>query len=155
LDLPVHLAAGQRVFNDDKKSFPAITDLQYARLTPVDSNWVKFPKMTTFKIFFDAPIEISSVSFSALRYTISGIYPPKKVWVRGAGTDRKYHSLATLEQSEVAAQQGRNKVDNRLTFPSTKLQSLLVHVWTHDIIPEGHHMAGARGRMYVDELVVE
>jgi len=154
LDFPVHKAAHQLVINDHQKRMPKLTDLQYARLTPVDPNWLQLPKMTTFHLILDGPKEISSVQFSALRYTISGIYPPTKIWVRGAGVDGKYHSLVTVEQPEVAAIQGRNKVNNRITFPPRQLERFQIHVWTHDVIPAGHHLAGSRGRMYVDELVV-
>ncbi|MFT6131024.1 MAG: hexosaminidase [Neolewinella sp.] len=155
LDLPVHKAAHQLVVDAAKQELPALTNLQYARFTPVDSNWTKFPNEALFDLVFDTLTKVSSLQFSTLRYTISGIYPPETVEVLALGSDGKFQSLATLQQTDEVERQGRNKVVSRLTFPEVELLKLRVLVKTYGTIPEGHHKAGSRGRMYVDELVVE
>ncbi len=158
LDLPVHLAAGRPVTEDSGKELPQLTNLQYARLTPVDTNWHKFPgNEATLTLDLGTPTTISSVRFSTLRYTISGIYPPTSVEVWGAGpaSNGAFVQLATLDQAAEAAVQGRNKVPSVLPCSPTEISRLQVRMKTHDIIPAGHHRAGARARIYLDELVVE
>jgi hexosaminidase len=157
LDLPIHLAAGTSVKDPTGQSIPKLTNLQYSRLTPVDTNWHKTGNDLTFTLSFDEPTAVSSLHFSTLRYTISGIYPPETVEIFGAGpaSKGKFVSLATLDQGEEAAVQGRNKVPSSLQFPATKVTALQVRMKAYDTIPKGHHKAGSKARIYLDELVVE
>jgi hexosaminidase len=157
LDLPIHLAAGKSVKDLAGQPIPKLTDLQYSRLTPVDTNWHKTGNDLTFTIPFAEPTAVSSLSFSTLRYTISAIYPPEMVEVFGAGptSKGKFVSLATLDQSEEAAIQGRNKVPSSINFAPTELTAIQVRLKAYSKIPEGHHRAGDKARIYVDELVVE
>ncbi|MEM9258427.1 MAG: family 20 glycosylhydrolase, partial [Bacteroidota bacterium] len=76
LDLPVHLAANVEV-SQQKKTLAKLTDLQYARLTTADTNWQALPYEATLQLDFEEPTTVSSLRFSALRYTISGVYPPQ------------------------------------------------------------------------------
>jgi len=156
LVLPVHLAADQLVTDARGKSLPKLTNLQYARLTPVDTNWHKFSgNEATLTLQFEEPTEVNSLQFSTLRYTISGIYPPETVEVLGANAGAKFRSLASLDQSGEAELQGRNKVISRIDFPATEVTRLRVKMKTFGQIPSGHHKAGSRARIYLDELVVE
>jgi hexosaminidase len=157
LDLPVHLGSMFLAVDDRGNAVPKLTNLQYARLTPVDTNWHKTSNDLTFTLAFDQPTEIGSLQFNTLRYTISAIYPPETVEVLGAtsASNGKFISLATLDQREEAAIQGRNKVPSVLRFELTELVALKVRIKAFEKIPEGHHRAGDKARIYIDELVVE
>ncbi|WP_020570420.1 beta-N-acetylhexosaminidase [Neolewinella persica] len=157
MDLPVHLAANRPVKDTNGQSVPKLTDLQYSRLTPVDTNWYKTDNDLTLTVTFDEPTTISSLSFSTLRYTISAIYPPEVVQVFGApsGGKRIFLPLAKLDQAEEAAVQGRNKVRSTINFSPTEVTAIQVRLKAFDSIPEGHHRAGDKARIYLDELVVE
>ncbi|MEM9929410.1 MAG: family 20 glycosylhydrolase, partial [Bacteroidota bacterium] len=156
LPLPIHAAANRPVRERGKQALPKLTNLQYARLTPVDTNWHKFPGNTAeFTIDLEEPTTVSSLKFNTLRYTISAIYPPHSVQVWGAGSDGKYRELAAAYPTEIAAQQGRNKVPTTLEFDAVELTSLRFKLTAYDRIPEGHHRAGGRARIYLDEVVVE
>ncbi|WP_273445688.1 beta-N-acetylhexosaminidase [Neolewinella agarilytica] len=156
LDLPIHKAAGMAVADAEGKALPKLSNLQYARLTPVDTNWHKFPaNEVTLTLQFDEPTEVSSLQFSTLRYTISGIYPPVEVEVLGAAAGANFSSLASLDQAAAAALQGRNKVSSQIDFPAAEVTRLRVKLKTFNSIPAGHHKAGSRARIYLDELVVE
>jgi hexosaminidase len=155
LDLPIHKAANQRIVDAKKRAVPKLTDLQHARLTPVDTNWYKSGNEFLFTLSFDEPTTVSSLSLSTLRYTISAIYPPHTVEVLGAAAGAKFSSLGTLDQADKAAKQGRNKVSSTLTFASTEVTAIQVRLKAYSKIPEGHHRAGDKARIYLDELVVE
>lgn len=157
LDLPVHTGSHSLAVDGKGNAIPKLSDLQYSRLTPVDTNWHKTGNDLTFTLAFDTPTNVSSLQFSTLRYTISAIYPPETVEVFGAsaGSNGKFVSLATLDQKEKAAIQGRNKVVSALSFPETELTALQVRIKGYSSIPEGHHRAGDKARIYLDELVVE
>ncbi len=164
LDLPIHKAAGMAVTDAEGKALPKLSNLQYARLTPVDTNWHKFPaNEVTLTLQFDEPTEVSSLRFSTLRYTISGIYPPETVEVLGtsagsvgaAAAGAKFVPLGALDQTDEAALQGRNKVGSQIDFPAMEVTRLRVKMKAFNPIPAGHHKAGSRARIYLDELVVE
>jgi len=155
LDLPIHLAANSTVKDRSRKTIPKLTDLQYARLTPVDTNWHKTGNELLFTLSFAEPTTVSSLNFSTLRYTISAIYPPHTVEVLGAAAGAKFSSLGALDQADEAALQGRNKVSSALQFPPTEVTALQVRLKAFAKIPKGHHRAGGKARIYLDELVVE
>lgn len=155
LDLPVHRAAGLRVANAGAKALPDLSDLQYARLTPVDSNWVRLGDEAELFIDFEEATEISSLRFHTLRYTISGIYPPVSVEVSAVGGEESPRVLAQVSQTDEANRQGRNKVETKLTFDPVVVSRLRVRLKSHQPVPEGHHKAGSKARIYLDELVVE
>ena len=157
LNLPVHLAANARVTDANGREIPRLTNLQYARFTPVDTNWHKTGNDLTYTIEFAAPTTVSTLHFSTLRYTISSIYPPETVEVTGitAESAGAYVPLATLDQSAEAAQQGRNKVKSTLTFPEQQVTALRLRLQAFGKIPEGHFRAGRAARVYLDEVVVE
>lgn len=156
LPLPVHRAANAVVVDAAGEPVPKLTDLQYAKFTPVDTNWHKTGNDLTFTITFAAPTTISTLRFSTLRYTISSIYPPETVEVMmlTQETDGTYVPLATLDQSAEAAVQGRNKVVSELTFPEQEVTALRVRLKGYNPIPAGHFREGGKAKIYLDELVV-
>lgn len=157
LDLPVHLAANQAVTSPQKKALSKLTDLHFARLTTADTNWQSLPHEATLNLAFAEPTLASSLRFSALRFTISGIYPPQTVEVFGTTVSSKGEliPLGSIQQLEKGSRQGRNKVGCQLTFPPKELLSLQLKLKTFGTIPVGHHAAGEAGRIFIDELVVE
>jgi hexosaminidase len=156
LDLPVHRAMGAVVKSGSGEELPKLANLQYAKLTPVDSNWHKFQTNELDLIMtFPEPMEASSLRFSTLRYTISGIYPPGDITVLGDQGDGSFVELGRLREASKAEQQGRNKITHQIGFPPTTLRAIKVGMKAFETIPEGHHQAGARARIYLDELVIE
>ncbi|MTB49460.1 beta-N-acetylhexosaminidase [Lewinella sp. W8] len=156
LDLPIHAGMDAKVTDRSGQALPKLSNLQYAKLTPVDTNWHKFSgNELALTMTFPEPRSASSLRFSTLRYTISGIYPPGSITVYGDRGDGEFVELASLEEPEKATQQGRNKVAHQLSFPATTLRAIRVEMAAFGAIPEGHHRAGARARIYLDELIVE
>lgn len=156
LDLPVHVGGRALARDQLGTEYPKLTNWQYAKLTPVDSNWHKFPaNEVDIRLSFEEPTEVSSLRFQTLRYTISGIYPPEQVELTADLGDGQYVELATLDQGAAAQVQGRNKVPSKLIFDPVSVVGLRVKMKSHNPIPEGHHRAGERARIYLDELVVE
>lgn len=157
LPLPLHAAANARAVDASGTSIPKLTNLQYAKFTPADTNWHKFGNEGTFTLELAAPTKVSTLRFTTLRYTISSIYPPESIELTGitAGSAGAYVALATLNQSEEAAEQGRNKVLSTLTFPEQEVTALRVTLRGYNPIPAGHFREGGKARIYLDELVVE
>jgi len=158
LDLPVHSAQQAKVRgtkSTKKQSLNRLTDLSYARLHPSDTNWVAFPNKVDLELRLEEPSMVKSIQFNSLRYTISGIYPPEKVEIWGKkNSGQQYELLAEIEQTEKAHQQGRNKVLTQLNFDPTKVTHLKIKASSLSPLTEGHHRAGRKSAMRIDEIVV-
>lgn len=152
MEFPVHLAAGAQAA---KPETTKLMDLSYARLHISDKNWLEFSDGLDLELQFDEAKEISQVSFNALRYTISAVYPPELVEVYGSEDGQSFAKLAELDQTEVSHIQGRNKIRSTLTFSPTKVKALRLVGHELNPVPEGHHTAGRKARIKIDEVVVE
>ncbi|MEM6770082.1 MAG: family 20 glycosylhydrolase, partial [Bacteroidota bacterium] len=156
LELPIHLAAQAKVTDAAGTPLPKLTNLQYAKLTPVDSNWHKFGDTVTLELTFPEPTTVNQIQCSTLRYTISGVYPPETVEVSGifAGGSAP-QLLARVDQSPKANKQGRNKVTTEISFAPLEVTGLRIKLKAYANIPKGHFRAGRAARVYLDEVVVE
>lgn len=149
---PVHKAAGAQVV---KPETAKLTDLDYAKLHISDPNWVEFSDGLEVELRFNEPKEVSQVSFNALRYTITAVYPPERLELYGSEDGQTFTKLAELDQTELSHIQGRNKIRSTLSFSPTQVKVLRLVGQELNPVPEGHHTAGRKARIKIDEVVVE
>lgn len=154
MDFPIHLAANQIVKGEKGELYPALTDLSYARLHVSDKNWLKFKNDFSTSIDFESPTLIKEVNFNSLRYTISGIYPPKKIEIWGSENGSDFLLLGQLDQLEKSLKQGRNKINNKVTFDPIRLSTIKIKAFGHRPLGKGHHRAGQNSIIAIDEIVV-
>lgn len=152
MPFPVHKAAGAQV---TKPETTKLTDLNYAKLHISDPKWVEFSDGLEIELQFNEPKEVSQISFNALRYTITAVYPPERVELYGSEDGQTFTKLAELDQTDVSHIQGRNKIRSTLSFPATKVKFLRLVGQELNPVPEGHHTAGRKARIKIDEVVVE
>lgn len=131
-----------------------LTDLNYARLSNADRNWSKMGDQMNTVLEFTEETEVSRVAFDALRFTIAGVYPPSEVKVYGSTDGKNYDLLASLDQTETSLVQGRNKIKSVLEFEPVKVKQLRIEAKAVSPLPEGHHKAGNKAIMKIDEIVV-
>ncbi|MEX0312868.1 MAG: beta-N-acetylhexosaminidase [Allomuricauda sp.] len=151
MEFPVHKAAG---INTSSDTIEKLTDLNYGKLDKQDSNWVDFENGLEATLEFKESTEVKEVKFNALRFTISAIYPPEKVEVFGSSDGREFVKLGEVDQTEISLTQGRNKIPFTITFPPTKVKMLKIKGDEINPIPDGHHTAGRRALIKIDEIVV-
>ena len=89
-----------------------------------------------------------------LRYTISGDYIPSRVEIFGASDGQTYQKLGEASLQEESLEQGRNKVKAKIEFNPMLVNKIKVLAPVVNPIPEGHHRAGERAKLMVDEIVV-
>lgn len=157
LDFPIHLAVGSvvKAFHDsDKKEYPKLTDLNYGKMYRGDKNWLEFKDDLNVEILLEEPTTIKEVSMNFLRFTISGDYIPAKVEIFGALEDQKYQKLGEVLLIEESLEQGRNKVKVKIEFDSIQVNKIKIMAPVTNLIPEGHHRVGEKGKLMVDEIVV-
>jgi hexosaminidase len=154
LDFPVHLAANQKVMGEDGTPYPELTDLSYARLHVSDKYWLKFDNDFSASVNFEKPTLIQEVSFNSLRFTISGYYPPRKIEIWGSENGSDFSLLAEADQLEKSLEQGRNKVNSKISFDPITVSKIKIKAYSHRPLGEGHHRAGQNSKMAIDEIVV-
>ena len=132
-----------------------MTDLSYGRLTSADKAWHRFKDDAEIILSFEESTTVKGVDFNALRYTILGIYPPKKVEVWGSEDGKKFNLLGEVEELEKSLEQGRNKVGSSISFSPTKIKKLKVKAFSHRPLGEGHHRVGENSVIAIDEIVVK
>ena len=154
LDFPVHLAANKKVKDQNGKSHPKMTDLSYGRLTSADKAWHRFKGEVELTLSFDESTSVKEVNFNSLRYTILGIYPPKKVEVWGSTDGKEFNLLGEIEQLEKSLEQGRNKVMSNISFAPSSVMTLKIKAFSHRPLEEGHHRAGQNSVIAIDEIIV-
>ena len=143
MNFPIHLAAEQKthlISGKEKWETPKLTDLNYARLAQEDPNWQTMTNGSEIHIEFADPVEVNEVKFEALRYTISGIYPPNNVEVWGSLDGNDFSKLGEIEEPK-AYIQGRNKIPFHIPFQTSKVKFLKLHINAVAPIPEEHHLA--------------
>ena len=154
LDFPVHLAANKKATDQNGTSLSKMTDLSYGRLTSADKAWHRFKKDAAITLSFEEATTVKEVRFNTLRYTILGIYPPKKIEVWGSTDGKEFNLLGELEQVEKSLEQGRNKVKSHISFSPTEVKVLKVKAFSHRSLEEGHHRVGENSVIAIDEVVV-
>ncbi len=154
LDFPIHLAANKRVIDKNGESLPKLTDLNYGKLTTNDKAWQRFADEMEVIIAFEERTEVKAIHFDALRFTISGIYPPKKVAIFGSMDGKEFNLLGELDQLKESLEQGRNKVKSKISFTPIEVKFLKIKGYSHQPLKEGHHRAGQNSVIAIDELVV-
>ncbi|QCX39740.1 beta-N-acetylhexosaminidase [Aureibaculum algae] len=152
---PVHLAKNSNVLNEKGKEIKEMTDLSYGALSKGDKAWYHFSNKVELTINLGKETEVKKIQFDGLRFTISGIYPPKEIEVFGSVDGKTYTLLAKKEQLEEASEQGRNKVSTTISFDPVKVKMLKFKASGFEIIPEGHHKSGSSSQIWIDEIVVK
>ncbi len=162
LSFPVHKAKDAEViyhtaYNKRKNGGGdrALIDYNYARLNVGDANWQRFSGDMEVDIVFPENREVEKVSLTGLRFTISGVYTPQKVEVSGSEDGVNFKPLGETAQLQESHTQGRNKVTTVVNFEKTNVKALRIKAKSVAPIPAGHHRAGERSKIYVDEVVVE
>ena len=154
MDFPIHLAANQEVMDENGKLYPELTDLSYARLHVSDQYWQKFKDDFSASIHFEKPTLVKEVSFNSLRFTISGIYPPKKIELWGSENGSDFSLIDQIDETERSLEQGRNKINHKITFAPTTVSKLTIKAYSHRPLDKGHHKAGQNSVIAIDEIVV-
>lgn len=157
LTFPVHKAAGATVtanLNDNLQNLPVLTDLSYGKLNSGDPAYQKLPYEVELMLTFDSPKRVKEVKFNALRFTISGIYPPGHIVLSGSRDGQNFTVLSDLDRKEVSHTQGRNKIDHTISFEEMEVKALKLKLRAPYPIPGGHHQAGGESSIMMDELIV-
>ncbi len=155
LDFPIHLAANAKATDKNGNTLSKMTDLSYGRNTSADKAWHRFKNDAEIILSFEESTTVKEVDFNALRYTILGIYAPKKVEVWGSEDGKKYNLLGEIAKLEKSLEQGRNKVNSHISFSPTAVKKLKVKAFSHRPLGEGHHRVGENSVIGIDEIVVK
>lgn len=162
LNFPVHLGNNTHVtyrtpYMDkrDGGGKRALVDYNYARLSVADTSWQGFSGDMEVDINFLEKREISQVSLTALRFTISGIYAPEKVEVLWSEDGKNFTSFGETTQLPASHTQGRNKVTTVVIGEKRSVVALKIKAKSVAPIPVGHHRAGESSKIYIDEVVIE
>jgi hexosaminidase len=149
LEFPVHKAKDKGIGKAKR-----LTDFNYGKLNNEDPNWVSFDDGMEVDIVFDTLTEVKEIKLNALRFTIIANYPPEVVEVYGSVDGKNFIKLGQTNQTEVSHVQGRNKIPTTVSFDPTEVMVLKVKAKAVNPIPEGHHKAGNKAIIKVDEIVV-
>ncbi|MCL3780944.1 beta-N-acetylhexosaminidase [Prolixibacteraceae bacterium JC049] len=158
----IHKAAGAKVVynhrytpKDAAQKELALTDLNYGQLlAPDDKNWQGFSDDFDVTIQLAQPTDIQKVQLTSLRKTIGGTYPVKRVEVYGAGKDGKFSKIGDSGFQDECLIQGRNKIVTTVECPAKAISKIRVKAELLNPIPKGHHKAGSKSHLMVDEIVV-
>ncbi|MCL4141096.1 UNVERIFIED_CONTAM: hypothetical protein GTU68_060009 [Idotea baltica] len=153
-ELSIHKAKNAKVLDVNGNTFNELTDLSYGALSKGDKAWSRFNDNVELNVLFDNETVVKEIEFDALRFTISGIYPPTNIEVFGSLDGQTFKLLATKEQLEKATEQGRNKVNTKISFDAEKVKSLRIKAKGYNSIPKGHHKSGTSSHIWIDEIIV-
>jgi len=159
---PIHKAAGAKVVykhpfskRDGAAKEQALTDLNYGQIeVDGDKNWQGFYDDFDVTIELDHPTDIEEVVINTLRLTIFGIYPPTKIEVYGSTDGKVYKKLGDTDLSVKALVQGRNRIINKISCPAKGITKIRVKAKLLNPIPKGHHKAGSKGYLKIDEIII-
>lgn len=163
LDFPVHRAAGIPVRLATGDTLSKLTDLSYGKLQVGDPHWQTFEGPAELRLDLGAPQSLRSLSFHALRFTISGYYPPASIEVLGSLDGVDYQRMGYTDLSHTAATlspapaliQGRNKVPVSVALDSKQIvRYLKIIAPNHPVLGPGQHRAGQASKLKMDELVL-
>ena len=152
--LPIHLAKNKEVVDGNGNKINKLTDLSYGALSKGDKAWHHFSNEAELNIDFDKETEVKEIQFDALRFTISGIYPPNEIEVFGSIEGKGFKLLSKKEQLEIASEQGRNKINTAVSFDAVRVKTLKIKLKGFNTIPKGHRQSGNSSAMWIDELIV-
>ncbi|MGQ1787422.1 FN3 associated domain-containing protein [Saccharicrinis sp. GN24d3] len=159
---PIHKAAGAKVVynhpfsaGDKAAKELALTDLNYGQIeVDGDKNWQGFYDDFDVIIELDHPTDIEEVVINTLRLTIFGIYPPMQIEVYGSTDGKNFTKLGDTELSDKAFIQGRNRIISKISCSGSGLTKIRVKAKLVDLIPEGHHKAGNKAYLKIDEIII-
>jgi hexosaminidase len=159
---PIHKAAGAKVIyhniysrRDRAAGNTALTDLNYGQLgVKGDMNWQGFGEELDVEIVLPAPTNVKSVTLTSLRMTIGGVYPPGRIDILGSVDGKRYSIIGQSGYLEYSLVQGRNKIKSEIPCKARNIKNLRIKAKTLNPIPEGHHKAGKRGYLKIDEIIV-
>lgn len=159
---PIHKAAGAKVVynhpyseRDVAAKELALTDLNYGQLiAPGDKSWQGFTEDFDVTLELDKATDITEVVLTSLRKTNGGIYSLKKVEVYAVFENGDSEKIGDSGVQEASAIQGRNKIVTRIDCPAKAVKQLRVKADLLNPIPAGHHKAGNRSYLLVDEIIV-
>ncbi len=158
----VHKAAGAKVVYNSPYSEQdvaakelSLTDLNYGRLLEKgDKNWQGFRDNFDVIIELENATDINQIQLTSLKKTIGGIYPVKRVEVFGAGENGKFEKIGDSGFLETSLVQGRNKIVTKINCKCEAVSRIRVKAEMLNPIPEGHHLAGGKSYLMVDEIIV-
>ncbi|NKI27505.1 family 20 glycosylhydrolase [Arenibacter sp. 6A1] len=159
---PIHKAAGAKVvYNhpfskyDEAAKEQALTDLNYGQVeVDGDNNWQGFYDDFDITIELDHPTDIEEVVVNSLRLTIFGIYPPLQLEVFGSTDGKVFRKIGETDQYDIALVQGRNRIVSKIPCAATGLTKIQVKAKLLNQIPKGHHKAGDKAYLKIDEVLV-
>lgn len=159
---PVHKAAGAKVIynhpfaqRDEAAKDFALTDLNYGQVeVDGDKNWQGFYDNFDVTIEFNKPTDIDRVLINTMRLTIFGIYPPTQFEIFGSTDGETFTKIGYVDLEDIALIQGRNRIKTVINCQADNIQKLRVKAKLLDVIPVGHHMAGNKAYLQIDEIVV-
>ena len=150
----IHKAKNLKALDGQGKEIKKLTDLSYGSLSKGDKAWHHFSNKAEINLFFDSEIEVKEIQFDALRFTISGIYPPKSIEVFGSTDGKTFKLLAKKEQLIKGTEQGRNKVTTSVSFNPVNVKALKIKATGFKAIPNKHHQSGTPSNIWIDEIIV-
>ncbi len=160
---PIHKAAGAKVIyhTDHSKRYeaagdPALTDLNYGTLAAAitKSHWQGFNDDVDIELILDKPTDIESVSIASLKKSINGIYPPRHIEVYGSVDGVTYKKLGDSDFIKTSLVQGRNRIITDIPCEARHIKKLRIKAYIINPIPEGHHKAGEKSVLLMDEIIV-
>jgi hypothetical protein len=89
-----------------------------------------------------------------LQVAISGIYMPETIQVLGSENGKTYFDLGEISLKEQALVQGRYIHQAKIEYDETEVSKLKIKLFSVNPIYEGHHRAGAKSTIYLDEVIV-
>ena len=156
LNFPIHLGKGVKVMDVKKRTaFPKFTDLNYGKLNNGDANWQKLDKNASIKLVFDEVTHVKGLKFNSLRFTNSAVYPPEKIEVYGSKDGTSFFKMGSLDQTEIAHTQGRNKIESIISLEESEVKELKIDFVSVAPIPQGHRRARGIGTILIDEIIIE
>lgn len=162
VNYPIHKAAGAKVIyhsdyskRDSAGGDLALTDLNYGQLdVNNDRNWQGFEDGMDVELELMDEMEINKVSLTFLRKTIHGVYPPKNIILMGSKDGKDYKVVGQSGLLEKSYIQGRNKITTDIECNVQGLKNIRIIAEPVNPIPKGHHQAGKKGYLKLDEIIL-
>lgn len=159
---PIHKAKGAKVIYNspfDKRTKAAaelaLTDLNYGQLdVKGDTCWQGFTNDMDVIVKFKKNTDVNSVSIISLRKTIRGTYPPESIEIYGSEDGKNFNKIGESGFIKASQIQGRNRITTNIKCNAKALKAIQVKAKIVNPIPEGHHKAGNKSYLKVDEIIV-
>lgn len=155
---PIHKATNAKVVyhsNYKSNTNTTLTDLNYGQLIAKnDNNWLKFNENLDVELILDKATDINTVSITSLKKTIGAVYPPRQVEVYGASDGKNYKKIGDSGFIKTSYIQGRNRITTQISCSAKNIKHIKIKAYLVNPIPEGHHKAGEKSTLLIDEIVV-